>query len=75
MNDKTVLNQKRISELESICDELSEIGKFSLKMDDKWNDEVSVEFQNKINDINRKKKDLIDEIKKLEEIIKKGQNN
>ena len=75
MNDKTVLNQKRISELESICDELNEIGKFSLVMDDKWNDEVSVEFQNKISDINRKKKDLIDEIKKLEEIIKNNKNN
>ena len=75
MNDKTVLNQKRISELESICDELNEIGKFSLVVDDKWNDEVSVEFQNKISDINRKKKDLIDEIKRLEEIIKNNKNN
>lgn len=70
MNDKAMLNQKKISELKSICDELDNIGILSSKTDGDWNDEVYVEFQKKIGNINAKKRELIREIETLEEMIK-----
>ena len=70
MDDKAGLKQVKINELEIICDDINNIMKHSSELNNNWNDSVSTEFKKKINHIDTNKKELVNEIKKIENILK-----
>ena len=75
MDDKVLLKQNKLNEIHSLYNEINDIMKNSSHIGSNWNDPVSISFQNKINEINKKKTELTNEIQKLENFIKNDSTN
>ncbi len=72
MDDKNIVSKERaLKELDSIYEEIEHITNNLSNIDSKWNDEVGIGYKKRIDKICKKKQELLTELKKFENILKK----
>ena len=71
MND-AVSKEKTLKDLSIITDDINQLLSNASNIDKNWNDVVGIEYKKRIDKVIDKKKNLLYELKKFEDLVKKS---